>query len=229
VIDRLFNLTAKILTEFYQSILPGVCITCLGKIERMSGFICRHCTHKIENYGARSLIFRDKPALSQLLYLYPYEPCNNIDLGNAVRKLKYEGYQALASELASIGFKALKKDPFYSLANAVAPIPLHPARFRQRGFNQAELIARGLAEGLGLIYITPLRRIKNTSAQVELTGADRELNIKGAFSLKSGISIKGLTIIMVDDQVTTGATMNSAASALINAGAQRVLGFSITH
>lgn len=198
-------------------------------MDRLSGFICGTCLGRIEAVGGRRLIFRQRPGLSQVLYLYSYESWNGIEMGNVIRTLKYSGYQSIAGDLASLCARVMVDYPFYCEADAIAPIPLHPVRQRERGFNQAALMAEKISRELNLPFINPLRRRKNTAPQVELSTTDRELNVKGIFSVKRGISLKGMTVILFDDQVTTGATMENAALAMIEAGAELVLGLSITH
>jgi len=105
----------------------------------------------------------------------------------------------------------------------VTPVPLHPARLRKRGFNQAQLIAEVLSEELGLALETKgLKRIKNTGAQMEIKDGDkRKTNVKGCFSADRE-KFSGKTVLLVDDVYTSGATIKEAASALRQAGAKEI-------
>jgi ComF family protein len=106
------------------------------------------------------------------------------------------------------------------------PVPLHPARQRERGYNQAALLAQPLAAALGLPYDAHvLRRVKPTPPQVGLSRQERQRNLRHAFSAEPGIA--GRTIVLVDDVVTTGSTLASAAQACLAAGAARVYGLSL--
>lgn len=105
---------------------------------------------------------------------------------------------------------------------AVVPVPLHPDRLRARGFNQAELLARRVAAGLGVpCEIRALRRIHQAHPQVELRGGDRQENVRGAFA-PGGAAVSG-TVLLVDDVYATGATAAACACALRQAGAARIV------
>jgi len=107
--------------------------------------------------------------------------------------------------------------------DAVVPVPLHPTRQRERGFNQAALLARTLAPYLGLPCAEHvLRRAQHTRPQVGLSLADRLRNVRGAFRASGRGALRGLRILLVDDVMTTGATVSSAAAALLEGGALRV-------
>jgi len=102
----------------------------------------------------------------------------------------------------------------------LAPVPLHPARLRERGFNQSERIARVLAARLGLALTnTLLRRVQRTADQKQLDAAARGRNLQGAFRAED---CAGRRIALVDDVITTGATAEAATAALLAAGAAEV-------
>ena len=135
-----------------------------------------------------------------------------------VLALKYNGRLPLASflarEMAGAVRERLGEDP----ADLVAPIPLHPARRRERGFNQAELLAQALARELGIPHRADLlARRRATRPQTELTRRDRSDNVRGAFTLEPGQRLDGLRCLLVDDVLTTGATA-AACARLLRAG-----------
>jgi ComF family protein len=109
--------------------------------------------------------------------------------------------------------------------SVVVPIPLHWRRAWSRGYNQSEELARGLAAALGLPRANALRRVKPTERSDELDRAARVRSLRGAFSLRRGREdrIRGRTVLLVDDVLTTGATCAAAARALKKAGAARVV------
>ena len=105
---------------------------------------------------------------------------------------------------------------------AIVPVPLHPARLRRRGYDQALELARPLAHSLRLpLRHDVLRRTKATSAQSRLDADARQRNLRDAFHIDAAIPLPG-HVVLVDDVMTTGATLHSAAHALRNAGVQRV-------
>ncbi len=103
-------------------------------------------------------------------------------------------------------------------ADAVVPVPLHRARERKRGFNQA----RELARHLDVPLFDALMRIRRTAAQADLPGNRRTANVTGAFALCKGVVVDDLVLVLVDDVTTTGATLNACAAALMAGGAKEV-------
>ncbi len=107
----------------------------------------------------------------------------------------------------------------------VVPVPLARARERERGFNQSELLATALARRWGLpVWSTALQRTRNTTTQTALTPQQRLSNVAGAFEIMGAYRarVRGAHLILVDDVITTGATMNACAAAMFAAGAHSV-------
>lgn len=105
----------------------------------------------------------------------------------------------------------------------IVPVPLHPSRRRERGFNQATFLARVLSRALAVpMSERALLRIRQTPAQVGLSDARRRLNVRGAFEVGDSQKVSAKRILLVDDVMTTGATVASAARALLKCGARRV-------
>ena len=131
-----------------------------------------------------------------------------------IHHLKYSGRVSLANPLGEILKGCLDSESFEG--NLIIPVPLHPSRERQRGFNQAELIASRLGRPVAARL---LRRRKNTPSQTDLSRSERKRNLAGAFDVRKPVSG---TVIVVDDVYTTGSTMNEIARTLKRAGAERV-------
>jgi predicted amidophosphoribosyltransferase len=108
-------------------------------------------------------------------------------------------------------------------------VPLHPVRARERGFNQAELLAAELAAAAGLAVLPALRRVRPTRPQVGLAAAERAGNVRDAFAADASRAplLRGRGALLVDDVFTTGATLESAAAALRAAGAARVVALTL--
>jgi predicted amidophosphoribosyltransferase len=107
---------------------------------------------------------------------------------------------------------------------------LHPRRLAERGFNQSLLLARELlAQSSLLARLAPtlLRRTRHTRPQVELSGPERAANVRGAFAVAPGARLQGLSVLLIDDVRTTGATLFECAAALRGAGAARVLALTV--
>lgn len=108
-------------------------------------------------------------------------------------------------------------------ADLVVPVPLFSGRLRQRKYNQAALLAINIAKAKKVKYMPLLKRNKNTGSQGGLSRYKRKQNVKGAFSVAKNCEVKGKTVIIVDDVMTTGATMNECAKTLKKVGASKVI------
>jgi ComF family protein len=140
-----------------------------------------------------------------------------------VHELKYRGRRRVAARLAGLLLEESDIRRVLGAGADIVPVPLHPKRRRQRGFNQAELLAAALARGSGLA-LSPgvLVRRKDTSPQAGLSSAARRRNVAGAFAVRHRSRVMGRTLVLVDDVTTTGATASACARALKDAGAAEV-------
>ena len=140
-------------------------------------------------------------------------------LAVAIQRLKYARRRALADAL---GHLLATRYPFAADALLV-PVPLHLTRLRERGFNQAVLLARRLGRTCGLpVASRALIRLRATHAQPGLGAAARRRNLADAFALRPGFVVARRTLVLVDDVLTTGATADACATVLLAAGATRV-------
>jgi ComF family protein len=133
-----------------------------------------------------------------------------------VHALKYDGRRSVAPRLSRL--LATCGHDVLSTADGLVPVPLHPRRVRERGFNQAEDLARGL----GLPILHAIGRVRHTQPQVDLAAADRHRNVRDAFRATGRPDLRGKTIVLVDDVSTTGATLEACARALQDAGAREL-------
>jgi ComF family protein len=135
-------------------------------------------------------------------------------LRDIIHHLKYSDRVSLANPLGDILKKCLERETF--TGGLIIPVPLHRSRQRQRGYNQAELIAARLGRPMNTRL---LRRRKNTPSQTGLSRNERKRNLAAAFEMRGKV---GGNVIVVDDVYTTGSTMNEIARTLKRAGAERV-------
>ncbi len=141
-------------------------------------------------------------------------------LRHSIHELKYRGELGIARVLGRALAVAAHRRGL--AADVVAPVPLHLDRLRWRGFNQALLLARHLGLGKTPVAARALVRTRPTRPQVELDGTARRANVAGAFRVADAASIAGKRIALVDDVMTTGATVDACSRALLRAGAARV-------
>ncbi len=149
-------------------------------------------------------------------------------LSSAVVLLKYEGVRRLGEWFAARLAEMVERDPKAWQVDLVVPVPLHPDRLRERGYNQAELIARPLAKRLGLKFGSYLLvRTRPRPAQLVLSRTERWTSVRGAYAIREGARVDNLRVLLVDDVLTTGATLDSCSRALEKAGAAAVLGLTV--
>ncbi len=149
-------------------------------------------------------------------------------LASAVTLLKYEEVTRLGDWFGARLVEVVAKAGKDFRADVVVPVPLHPARQRERGYNQAELIARPLARRLGL-KLRPylLVRTKPRPPQLLLSRSQRWESVRGAYAIRAGVQVDKLRVLLVDDVMTTGATLDACSRALIKAGAAAVIGVTV--
>jgi ComF family protein len=219
-------LLARSLDAALDLLLPDRCAACATVISPGSGF-CEPCSSSLEApadpcpvcglpdaaAGCGPCRARPPPysaARSALLY--------GGQVAVAVRRLKYDGASHLARPLGALMRPLVAALPPVDL---VVPVPLHPTRLRQRGYNQAALLAREATRGRGLcLRFGVLRRRLATPPQVALDRRQRQANLRQAF--RAGRRAAGRRVLLVDDVLTTGATAAACAEALLQAGATSV-------
>ena len=141
----------------------------------------------------------------------------------AVHGLKYRGWKALAGPMGGLLAENLAEEPLPF--DVVLPVPLHPGRLRQRGYNQSELLAAELGRRVGLPMATGyLRRVRDSSPQARSPSAEQRWgNVAGAFTCREA-GVYKRRVLLVDDVCTTGATLEACSMAVRGAGATSVFG-----
>ncbi len=161
----------------------------------------------------------DRP-FDQARAVAPYEG----PVREAVRRLKYRGMQRLARPLAKLMADAVQREKAFALADALVPVPLHPRRERERGYNQSVLLARVLGESMRVPVLEQvLVKIRETPSQTGLSGQERRQNLQQSFAVAVPGLVKGKIILIVDDVFTTGSTVSILSHLMRQAGASCVL------
>ncbi|HTB11849.1 MAG TPA: ComF family protein [Bryobacteraceae bacterium] len=140
-------------------------------------------------------------------------------LRELIHLFKYSQIRPLAKPLGALIARAIPREHRFDL---MIPMPLHWKKRWSRGYNQSELLAREVARRWGVPVANVVRRVKPTAPQAGLSNSKRRLNVRGAFAIRKGQSIKGLRVLLIDDVLTTGATASACARVLKRAGASHV-------
>lgn len=163
--------------------------------------------------------YNEKPLFFMARSAGPY----NGRLKRSVSMLKYYGRRDLAEHLSGIMCECLAINPVYKGVGVITPVPLAPGRLRQRGYNQAELLAHGISARMKVPVLPLLRKTRETPPQARLDRSGRLKNLSGAFLVTNAGAVKGKIVLLVDDVITTGVTLNTASEALVRGGARTVL------
>ena len=225
-------------------IFPNRCIACSALTPQRSGPFCAVCDHSL--IGPPTCCFRcgipiqdrgneHTPVCGRCMIrrVYPIEQSWwAFEYGGAVeqalQRLKYRKDWSIARPLGSLWLPPKSNGNDKGAWDVICPVPLHWRRRIQRGFNQATLIARVIAKRLGLpLQVNMLFRTHSTSSQVRLRAQERALNVQNAFRVPHPGAIQGKRILLVDDVVTTGATVRACARTLRRCGAASVSVWSI--
>lgn len=209
-----------------------ICDACLDSIAPLAGPACICCGRPIVSavaaaaaprllcHACRRGIYAFDAARSYALY--------DDTVHRAVVLLKYHAVTPLGRWFAARLAEIVAREPDILAADAVVPVPLDARRRRERGYNQAELIARPLARLLGLPMQTALLlRKRPRPPRLRLTRRERWETVRGAYALREGSRVDKLRLLLVDDVFTTGATLDACARALREGGAAGVVGVTV--
>lgn len=218
-------------------LFPPICLNCQKHLGDKNKFVCDNCLATIKlNNTLFCPVCRARLAENKRICHYDSSyllaAAGNYDdpvLQNLIHYFKYKGFKNLAPVLVEILIKYLKSLSL-SIVNSqrsivvVIPLPLYKKRERERGFNQAKLLAESVVKQFNLELIEPLKRIKNTKPQSQIKDPERrQSNVFNCFTIKNPEAVKGKNIILVDDVFTSGATMNEAVKVLKQNGAKQII------
>src|SRR5262245_2659019 len=199
-----------------------VCARCLKKPEPLSAeFFCASCRTPFQNgfpldSEGRCAICRSGLRGFDAAYCFGFYDGT---LRKLIHQFKYAGMRPLARPLGGMLSDALPREERF---DAIVPVPLHWRRKWGRKFNQSELLAKDLGRRTGLPVIAALRRIRFTASQAGLTNAARRRNVAGVFQCVRTHAVRGKSVLLLDDVMTTGSTGAACALVLKRAGVLRV-------
>ncbi len=235
--NRIAGLGREAALALLDAVYPRRCLSCGRWMPGgEEGFLCAECYQSIE--------FIERPcgrcgcetgphsrsssgcAVCRNTALHFHSVCAggtySTPLKELVHALKYARERSAALPLAEVLLEALRGTAGAEFAEVVVPVPLHGARLRSRTFNQSALIGKIIARELELPFAEALRRTRPTPSQTELSPTARRRNVKGAFAVSRPKAVGGRQVLLVDDVVTSCATVSECARALLEAGAGRV-------
>jgi ComF family protein len=224
------HIARSILEPLLQFVYPPLCLSCGETLEGRERLVCESCWQSIETVHAEDDTYRQFLAkltgdgiISGLFSPFYFEKEGKLQA--IIHGLKYQGYASLGVKAGRKVGELMEAASASPKADLLLPVPLHPLKKRERGYNQSELICQGIEQVTGIPVRTDLlRRRKYTVSQTQLSLEERKENVGDAFEVneKKREDIAGKSFILVDDVITTGSTINACAQALATAGAKSV-------
>ena len=169
-------------------------------------FRCANCEHRVLHFDCAVAAYRSRGVVRRLVHQFKY---------SGQRYLRFPIGEWLSQTMRDSRLEGRHLD-------VIIPVPLHPARKRERGFNQAALLAERLGDSTGLRLYPALERIRYTTTQTLHDRAERMENLRGAFRLRKNRDVRDLRVLLIDDVLTTGSTLSECARVLKAAGAVSV-------
>jgi len=209
------------LTDFIALIYPRNCIACGNSLYQHEEQVCNYCYlnlpksnfHKQDKNSVATLFYGRVPLIfASSFYLFHKKG----SVQKILHAIKYKGNKELAQLIGEWYAQDLKENSLLQNASAIIPVPLHPKKLKQRGYNQSEEFAIGIAKGLGiLVDTTTLQRAQFTSTQTKKSKYERWENVEDVFELHQPENLINKHVIVVDDVITTGATIEACCQTLL--------------
>ena len=217
---------SSLLRDLVHIFLPKVCLACDTSLLSHEEVLCTTCVYHLpltdfhkdkQNETAKQLWGKlDVQQAMSMLYL-----ARSSRVEKLLHRLKYSNQPEIGEFLGRHYAKILLHTDVFATVNMIMPIPIHSSKLRKRGYNQSSQFARGLSEVSGIPWTDKiLIRVKSTESQTKKRRIERYDNVEGVFALKDSTAVRDKHILLVDDVLTTGATICAAGNHLVDAGAK---------
>ncbi len=205
---------------FAELFFPRICVVCNERLISQEQFICLNCQFQIPrtNFHLNSentmeQLFYGRVMIERATAFFEFQ--KGSDYQKILHQLKYKGLDKLGEHMGTLFGRELKGSEFIDSIDLICPVPLHPKKERKRGYNQSYHLSLGLSQSLNIpISNNVLKRVVNTKTQTQKTRFERSQNVEGIFDLQQSELIKDKHILLVDDVVTTGATLEACVATL---------------
>lgn len=208
------------INDLISLIYPRNCVGCGELLLKHEEEVCNFCYVNLPktNFHLQASnpvknIFYGRVELETASSFYYFHKKGSVQ--KMLHAIKYKGNHELATILGNWYARDISSDPAVMRSACIVPVPLHRRKLKQRGYNQSEAFAKGLAEGLSIpLNTTLLKRTEHTASQTRKSRWERWENVEDTFEIASGDTLKNQCMILVDDVITTGATIEACCQTL---------------
>ncbi len=215
-------------SDFISLIYPRVCLACGESLFKQEDCICSKCIYYLpktnfhkEKENAVSQLFWGRVNIQTATAFYFFKKQSRVQ--NLLHQLKYKGQKEVGVKIGNLYGQELKIDQKYNDVNLIIPVPLHPDKEKKRGYNQSEMFALGLSKSMDAPCDSKLL-IRNhaSETQTKKSKYERWENVNSIFEITDEARLKDKHILLVDDVITTGATIEACAQHLLSVPGTRV-------
>lgn len=214
--------------DLINLLFPELCNGCGKLLYHGEKDICTKCLYDLPYTDFH--LYKENPVAKQLWGRLPINAAmamlyfkKGTKVQNLMHSLKYNSKTDVGITLGELMAKRLKESEFYQNIDVIIPVPLHQKKLRLRGYNQSEYIATGLAQELDIPFSSKnLLRKKSTESQTKKARYTRFENMQDVFEIKNVNELKDKHVLLIDDVVTTGATLEACGNTLLNIGIEKL-------
>ncbi len=207
--------------DVIELVFPSLCISCGERLISQEKYLCGNCWHDlpVTNFHKNkdnkvAQLFWGRTEISNATAFFKYRKGSNYQ--HLIYFTKYKGLKDLGFEVGRKFGLVLSESKEYSSVDLIIPVPLHPKKQKQRGYNQSEWIAKGVAEAMKKkLSVNMLKRKIFSSTQTRKNRFERWQNVEGIFEVSISDAIRGKHILLIDDVITTGSTLEACAYQLL--------------
>ena len=218
------SLYKTLLGDLADVLFPASCAGCNRALARSEEVICTNCLTRLPRFDDSQELENRLAGRIPVAAIAGYLKYETGGLTQRLlHRLKYRGQRQIGLILGTQFGAWLQQQPFWQEVEAIIPLPLHPTKEKKRGYNQSALLAQGISDATGLpVLIDVVQRLRPSASQTRKSREERWLNVAGIFAVKDGTAMAGRHVLLVDDVLTTGATLEACGQTLLEAGAEKL-------